>query len=150
MVETAAHLADHVIARLPLRQWVFSAPKRLRYHLERDCAVLNAALQIFLTVIERVLRQHSPGASAASRLGAMVFIHHFGALPNTHPHFHCVVVVVVVAVDGVFEADAIGGRFFTRPAHWMCPRARKSKPLCGEGCCARSSGPGCCRRTMRR
>ena len=47
MVETAAHLADHVIARLPLRQWVLSVPKRLRYHLERDCAVLNAALHIF-------------------------------------------------------------------------------------------------------
>ena len=47
MVETAAPLADHVIARLPLRQWVLSVPKRLRYHLERDPAVLNAALHIF-------------------------------------------------------------------------------------------------------
>ena len=36
MVETAAHLADHVIPRLPVRQWVLSVPKRLRYHLERD------------------------------------------------------------------------------------------------------------------
>ena len=30
MVETAAHLADHVIPRLPVRQWVPSVPKRLR------------------------------------------------------------------------------------------------------------------------
>ncbi len=30
MVETAAHLADHVIPRLPVRQWVLSVPKRLR------------------------------------------------------------------------------------------------------------------------
>lgn len=37
-------------------------------------AVLKAALHIFLTAIERVLRQHSPDASAASRLGAVVFI----------------------------------------------------------------------------
>jgi len=51
----------------PVRQWVLSVPKRLRYHLEHDPAVLNAALHIFLTAIERVLRQHSPGASAASR-----------------------------------------------------------------------------------
>ena len=29
-VETAAHLADHVIARLPVRQWVLAVPKRLR------------------------------------------------------------------------------------------------------------------------
>lgn len=86
MVETAAHLADHVIPRLPVRQWVHSVPKRLRYHLERDPAVLNVALHIFLTAIERVLRQHSPGASAASHLGAVIFIHRFGALLNTHLH----------------------------------------------------------------
>lgn len=106
MVETAAHLADHVIPRLPVRQWVLSVPKRLRYHLERDPAVLNTALHIFLTAIERVLRQHSPGASAASCLGAVIFIHRFGALLNTHLHFHCIV------VDGVFEGDASGGVSF--------------------------------------
>ena len=31
MVETAAHLTDHVSPRLPVRQWVLSVPKRLRY-----------------------------------------------------------------------------------------------------------------------
>ncbi len=86
MVETAAHLADHVIPRLAVRQWVLSVPKRLRYHLESDPAVQNAALHIFLSAIERVLRQCSPGAGAASRLGAVVFIHRFGALLNTHLH----------------------------------------------------------------
>jgi len=30
MVETAAHLTDHVFPRLPVRQWVLSVPKRLR------------------------------------------------------------------------------------------------------------------------
>lgn len=44
MAETAAHLVDHVFTPLPVRQWVLSVPKRLRYHLERDPAVLNAAL----------------------------------------------------------------------------------------------------------
>lgn len=34
MVEAAAHLADHVIPRLPVRQWVLSVPKRLRYFLQ--------------------------------------------------------------------------------------------------------------------
>ena len=43
MVETAAHLALHVIPRLPVRQWVLSVPKRLRYHLEHDPAFLDAA-----------------------------------------------------------------------------------------------------------
>ena len=30
MVATAAHLVDHVLPPLPLRQWVLSVPKRLR------------------------------------------------------------------------------------------------------------------------
>jgi len=33
MVETAAHLTDHVFPRLPVRQWVLSVPKRLRYFM---------------------------------------------------------------------------------------------------------------------
>ncbi len=60
MVETAAHLADHVIPRLPVRQWVLSVPKRLRYYLHSDPAVQNTALHIFLNAVERGLRQCSP------------------------------------------------------------------------------------------
>jgi len=45
-VESAAHLADHVIPRLPVRQWVLSAPKRPLYHLQHDPAALNAALRL--------------------------------------------------------------------------------------------------------
>jgi len=36
MAEAAAHLCDHVFPRLPVRQWVLSVPKRLRYYLQRD------------------------------------------------------------------------------------------------------------------
>ncbi|EXI67971.1 MAG: hypothetical protein AW08_01576 [Candidatus Accumulibacter adjunctus] len=89
MAETAAHLANHVIRRLPLRQSVLSVPQRRRNHLARDPAVLNVALRIFLSAIERALRQHSPGASTVSRLRAVIFIHRFGALLNTHLLFHC-------------------------------------------------------------
>ena len=51
LVETAAHLTDHVFPRLPVRQWVLSVPKRLRYFMQRDGAVLNMVLRIFLQVI---------------------------------------------------------------------------------------------------
>ena len=44
MAEAAAHLSDHVFPRLPVRQWVLSVPKRLRYYLQRDKGALNAAL----------------------------------------------------------------------------------------------------------
>jgi hypothetical protein len=35
MAETAAHLVDHVLPPLPVRQWVLAVPKRLRYFLHR-------------------------------------------------------------------------------------------------------------------
>ena len=39
MAETAAHLVSHVFPLLPLRQWVLSVPKRLRWYLECEpCA----------------------------------------------------------------------------------------------------------------
>ena len=43
MVETAAHLTDYVFPRLPVRQWVLSVPRRLRYFMQRDGAVLGMA-----------------------------------------------------------------------------------------------------------
>lgn len=53
MVETAAHLADHVVPPLPVRQWVLSVPKRLRDHSEHDPAIETLALRIFLSVVEQ-------------------------------------------------------------------------------------------------
>ena len=106
MVETAAHLADHVFPRLPVRQWVLSVPKRLRYHLEHDPAIETLALRIFLSVVEQALRRACPAAGPDSRIGAVAFIHHFGALLNPHEHFHCLV------SEGVFEADTSGAATF--------------------------------------
>jgi len=104
MAEAAAHLTDHVFPRLPVRQWVLSVPKRLRYYLQRDKGALNAALRIFLRVVQQSLLTHCPGAAkahpASLHLGAVAFIHRFGSSLNTHVHFH------VCVVDGVFEAVA--------------------------------------------
>ena len=36
MAETAAHLVEHVFPQVPMRQWVVTFPKRLRYFLHRD------------------------------------------------------------------------------------------------------------------
>ncbi len=104
MAETAAHLSDHVFPRLPVRQWVLSVPKRLRYFMQRDAAVLGMVLRIFLRVIEQTLQASSPGSVSADKasrasphIGAVAFIHRFGSSLNEHVHFH------VCAVDGVFE-----------------------------------------------
>jgi hypothetical protein len=104
MVETAAHLNDHVFPRLPVRQWVLSVPKRLRYFMQRDGPVLNMVLRIFLRVIAQNLHANCPGAANADKaslhIGAVAFIHRFGSSLNEHVHFH------VCVVDGVFEEVA--------------------------------------------
>ena len=106
MVATAAHLTDHVFPRLPVRQWVLTVPKRLRYFLHRDADLQGAALRLFLRVVEQCLRAHSPGSGPAARLGAVAFIHRFGSTLNPHLHFHCVV------IEGVFEPDPAGSVIF--------------------------------------
>jgi hypothetical protein len=102
MAEAAAHLSDLVFPRLPVRQRVLSVPKRLRYYLQRDKGALNAALRIFLRVVQQSVVSACPGAAKADptslHLDAVAFIHRFGSSLNTHVHFH------VCVVDGVFEA----------------------------------------------
>lgn len=92
MVETAAHLADHVIPRLPVRQWTLSVLKQLRCYPQSDPVIQNATLHIFLGSAEQGLRQCSPGAGPASQIGAVAFIRRFGVLLNPHVHFHRIVV----------------------------------------------------------
>jgi hypothetical protein len=57
MTQTAAHLADHVIPPVPVRQWVISVPKRLRGMLADRPAAVAALTKIFLDEIERVRRR---------------------------------------------------------------------------------------------
>ena len=81
-------LTDDVLPRLPVRQWVLSVPKRLRYNLQRDKGALNAALRIFLRVVQQSLQTHCPSAAQCDptslHLGAVAFIHRFGSSLNTH------------------------------------------------------------------
>jgi hypothetical protein len=106
MVETAAHLVDHVFPKLPVRQWVVSFPKRLRYFLQHDGKVRSAALQIVLRIIEDHIRARSPRASPTARIGAVAFLHQFGSSLNAHTHFH------VCVIDGVFEVTSEDGLAF--------------------------------------
>jgi hypothetical protein len=73
--------------------------------MQRDGAVLNMVLRIFLRVIAQSLQAHCPGAANADRvalhIGAVAFIHRFGSSLNGHVHFH------VRVVDGVFEEVAL-------------------------------------------
>jgi hypothetical protein len=105
MVETAAHLNDQVFPQVPVRQWVLSFPKRLRYFLARDADLLDRVLRIFLNSVEKALLLCSPDAPDHARLGAVTFVHRFGSALNGHIHFHCCV------IDGVFSAEGEALRF---------------------------------------
>ena len=106
MAETAAHLTDSVIPRVPIRQWVLSFPKRLRWFLRHRPETLSPLLRVFLRAAETALRQASPGAPAGSRFGAVAFVHRFGASLNSHVHFHCLI------AEGVFSLGADGEALF--------------------------------------
>ncbi len=49
MAQTAAHLVDHVIPPVPVRQWVISLPKRLRGVLGDRPKAVAAVTRIFLS-----------------------------------------------------------------------------------------------------
>ena len=65
MDQTAAHLADHVIPPVPVRQWVLSVPKRLRGFLADRPPAVAVLTKIFLTEIVRTLITVS-GVTAAA------------------------------------------------------------------------------------
>ena len=84
MVEIAAHLVDHIFPKVPVRQWVLSLPKRLRYFLVRDNLLANEVRRIFLTQVEKALIACSRDAPKDAKLGGVSFTHRFGSALNQH------------------------------------------------------------------
>jgi hypothetical protein len=92
MAQTAAHLVDHVIPPVPVRQWVISVPKRLRGFFGDRPKAVAAVTRIFLDEIETLLcserlrcperlrrdEQATPPATRP-RLGSASFLHRFGS-----------------------------------------------------------------------
>jgi len=56
MAQTAAHLVDHVIPPVPVRQWVIFVPKRLRWFLGERPEAVAALTKIFMREVERLVR----------------------------------------------------------------------------------------------
>jgi hypothetical protein len=61
MSQTAAHLLDHVIPLVPVRQWVLSLPIPLRLLLAARPELVTPVLG----VVQRVLERHLLGGSGA-------------------------------------------------------------------------------------
>jgi hypothetical protein len=122
MVEVAAHLNDHVLPPLPVRQWVLSVPKRIRPFFHHDPALAGAVLRILLRAIRTALRRGSPGAGLDAQIGAVSFLHRFGAALNPHFHFHLVV------LDGVFT-EVNGEVRFHEATHFSADHIAALAPI---------------------
>ena len=101
MVETAAHLVDELFPQVPVRQWVLSFPKRLRYFLSRDSNLLNCVLRIFLDSVEKALRSGCPDAPDDARSGAVTLRRAIRGTPPCMFNFHKKSIKFVVVVDPV-------------------------------------------------
>ena len=103
MVKAAAHLIDHVLPLVPMRQWVLSFPFRIRMILFQPIHHQNI-LAIILNEIRSALLTNV--AISDSEIGAISFFQNFGATLNVHPHFHLMI------TDGTFAKQDQGLKFF--------------------------------------
>ncbi len=89
------------LGEAPVRQWVLSLPKRLRYFLYHNPKVTSKVLRLFLDEIRKQLIQHYQHTpDNPIKIGGIRFIHRFGSSLNAHPHFHCII------IEGLFVKDA--------------------------------------------
>lgn len=116
MHEGAAWLCNRVLPEVPLRQWVLSLPKVLRYVLAYDgalCRAVSAAATREIFHFQRMQARHILGlrSTRLAHVGAMVAVQRFGGALNLNIHFHA------LHFDGVYVLDAFGQpTFFELPA----------------------------------
>ena len=119
MCDAAAHLVDHVLPDVPVRQWVLTAPNEVRRVLALRPDALTAQGRIF---VEEIARWQKHAASADGETGAVTFVQRFNSTLGCFVHFH------VLMPGGVFSRadDAGAARVSRRPrAHARRDRGRR-------------------------
>lgn len=96
MVDSAALLADEVLPRVPLRQWVLSVPFQLRFLFASYPDLMAKALGIVYRTIATWLIRQAGFTHTTARTGAVTFIQRFGSALNLNVHFH------MLFPDGVY------------------------------------------------
>ncbi len=102
MSQTAAHLVDHVIPHVPVRQWVLSLPIPLRVLLAARPELVTLVLQVVQRGITRHLQADAGLRANEGQGGAVTLIQRFGSAANLNIHLHCLV------LDGVYRCSADG------------------------------------------
>ena len=111
MAQTAAHLVDHVIPHVPVRQWVLIWVMRLPIPLRLLLAAQPKLVMPVPQVVHRVITRHLLGQAglnaADADSGAITLIQRFGSAANLNIHLHCLV------LDGVYRRGADEELVFT-------------------------------------
>jgi len=106
MSQTVAHLVDHVIPHVPVRQWVLSLPIPLRVLLAAQPELVTPVLQVAQRVLTRHLLEAAGFEPDEGHGGAVTLIQRFGSAANLNIHLHCLV------LDGVYRCGADGAPTF--------------------------------------
>jgi Transposase zinc-binding domain/Putative transposase len=106
MAQTAAHLVDHVIPHVPVRQWVLSLPIPLRLLLVAQPRLVAPVLQVVHRVITRFLLKQAGAKADEADSGAVTRVQRFGSAANLNIHLHCLV------LDGVYRRGTEGAPEF--------------------------------------
>jgi ribosomal protein S27E len=103
MIETSAHLIDHVIPKAPIRQWVLSFPWPLRLLFARQPDTLSRCLAIIIRAIEtELIRRAGLTRASGAQTGIVTLIQRFGSALNLNIHLH------ILALDGVYTVGKSG------------------------------------------
>ncbi len=90
MCDFAARLADRVIPRVPVRQWVLTVPHGLRAKLAFDPALTTVVLCQFIAAVSSWLRRRARrlGIRGAIKTGAVTVSQRFNSALDISVHFH--------------------------------------------------------------
>ncbi len=102
MSQTAAHLLDHVIPHVPVRQWVLSLPIPLRLLRATQPELVTPVRQVVQHLVTRHLLDGAGLKADEGHGGAVTLIQRFDSAANLNIHLHCLV------HDGVYRCDADG------------------------------------------
>jgi hypothetical protein len=92
MAESAAHLCDHVLPDVPVRQWVLSLPHAIRYLIGFDRQLCREVRGVFVRAVLSFLRRRARDRGVAGgRSGAVVVTQRFDSALRLDPHFHAAV-----------------------------------------------------------
>ena len=111
MVDTAAHLVDHMLPRVRIRQWVISFPWPLRLLFAARPDWLTRVLGIVTRALSSaVVRRAGLRPGRGARTGIVTFIQRYGSALNLNVHFH------ILVLDGAYTFKHDKPHFHRAPA----------------------------------